>query len=76
MNPSCTEVIQTDACRIVAGLKDKAFPWSNAAVERLQAEMALKLKQLESKVSEPGLRFLDDAKIVLPIPCPCNHAHY
>ena len=48
MNPSCTEVIQPDACRIVFELKDKAFPWSDAAVELAQAEEALKVKQFAS----------------------------
>ena len=64
MNPACTEIIQPDACRIVFRFKDIGFPWSNEAVEQVQAAEEKKVKQLVSKLSEPGLTFLDGARVV------------
>jgi hypothetical protein len=64
VNPSCTEVIQPDACRIVYRFKEIGFPWSNEAVERVQAEEEKNVQQFVSKLSEPGLAFLDGARVV------------
>jgi thiol-disulfide isomerase/thioredoxin len=64
VNPACTEVIQPDACRIVYGLKESGFPWSDEAVKQAQAEEERKVQLFASKLSEPGLTFLDGAKIV------------
>ena len=64
VNPACTEVIQPDACRIVFKLKQKGFPWSDEAVAQVEVEEAKKVQQFAAKLSEPGLTFLDGAKIV------------
>ena len=64
VNSACTEVIQPDACRIVFRLKQNGFPWSDEAVAQVQAEEARKVQQFAAALSDPGLAFLNGAKIV------------
>ena len=44
----------------------------NEAVEQVQAEEEQKVKQFVSKLSEPGLTFLDGARVVR---VDCTQAH-
>ena len=64
VNPACTEVLQPDACMIVYRFKESAFPWSDEAVKLVLEEKERKKQQLVSKLSEPGLTFLEGARIV------------
>jgi hypothetical protein len=68
VNPACTEVMQPDACMIVYQFKESAFPWSDEAVKLAEEEKEKKKQQLVSKMSEPGLTFLDGARVVR-VPC-------
>ena len=72
VNPACTEVIQPDASKIVFRFKDRAFPWSDEAVKLVLEEKERKKQQLVSKLSEPGLTFLDGARVVRVA---CTQAH-
>ena len=64
VNGACTEVIQPDACMTVYRFKESAFPWSDEAVKLVLEEKERKKQQLVSKLSEPGLTFLEGARIV------------
>jgi hypothetical protein len=60
--------MQPDACMIVYRFKDSAFPWSDEAVKLAEEEKEKKKQQLVSKMSQPGLSFLDGARVVR-VPC-------
>lgn len=64
MSGNCAELFSEDASSDIYYRQASGFPWSKEAVEAAEKEKQEKVDALKEKIKIPGVKFLEDAKLV------------